>query len=117
MPPAGVVDIEEALERAGNDPALLAEIVDLFLEDCPKMLDTIRGSIETGCARDAERAAHRLKGSLGCLAAAPVSRRALELERAAGEGDLAAAARLLSVLESEITGLVGELRAWTELAS
>ena len=57
-----VFDYDRSLARLGGDPRLFAEIVVLFLEDSPKLLDLARKSIEQSNLAELERAAHSLKG-------------------------------------------------------
>jgi HPt (histidine-containing phosphotransfer) domain-containing protein len=57
-----VFDYDRSLARLGGDPQLFSEIVSLFLEDSPKLLQRARDSI-AGCnMEELERAAHSLKG-------------------------------------------------------
>lgn|GEM_PF-1384991 len=55
-------DYDRSLARLGGDPRLFAEIVVLFLEDSPKLLEAARESIRQSNLPELERAAHSLKG-------------------------------------------------------
>ena len=72
-----------------NDPQLLRDLVDLFLDECPRLVDEIRVALERKDAKAVQRGAHSLKGSTSNLAAKMASEAALKLERLAHAGDLA----------------------------
>lgn len=57
-----VFDYDRALARLGGDPRLFSEIVVLFLEDSPKLLDRARQALGEADLAELERAAHSLKG-------------------------------------------------------
>ena len=54
-------------ERLGGDEDLFREMVQIFLEEAPKQIEAIRKALKECNSKDAERAAHRLKGDLGYL--------------------------------------------------
>ena len=110
-PAISAISIETALRRVGDDRALLSEIVRLFREDSPGMLADIGGALDRRDARGLERAAHRIKGSLGVIAASPAADAALELEQLARSGDFDAAEAAWARLGSEIERLAPELEA------
>jgi len=61
--PAEIVfDYDRSLARLGGDPRLFSEIVVLFLEDSPKLLEAARTSMDQSNMAELERAAHSLKG-------------------------------------------------------
>ena len=62
-------DLEPALEAVGGDPALLGNIVLLFLEQCPMLTANIRTAIQAGDGETVVAAAHTLGGSLSVLSA------------------------------------------------
>jgi two-component system, sensor histidine kinase and response regulator len=57
------------LELFGEDEDLLRELVGLFLEDSPPLLNDLRAGVAGHDAAMVERAAHTLKGSVGNFAA------------------------------------------------
>jgi HPt (histidine-containing phosphotransfer) domain-containing protein len=79
---------EQALLRAGGDPATFSEIVQLFLADLELMLAEIRSAVERRDAQALERAAHRLRGSASFFDAGPVVETAGRLEAIGEAGDL-----------------------------
>ncbi len=89
-----------ALERVGGDEELLNEILELYLGEYPALLAEIRMAVEAGDAEALFRSAHRLKGSLGTLAAEAALDRALDLEMSGRTSDLARTPAMLSDLEN-----------------
>ncbi len=106
-----VLDREVLLERVGNDPEFLVEIADVFLEDCPKLLEDIRKAIVQQDARRLEHAAHTLKGSVANFGAEPARAAAFRLEVLGRSGKLADAPYAVQVLESEIERFTKALTA------
>ncbi len=60
----GAVDWSAALESTGNDPQLLQELIEVFLDEGPMLLRAIRSALENQDAAVLRRSAHTLKGSL-----------------------------------------------------
>jgi CheY-like chemotaxis protein/HPt (histidine-containing phosphotransfer) domain-containing protein len=97
---------EAALERLGGDETLLMEVMGLFLQDGPHLLQDVRDSVAQGDAPALNRTAHALKGSAGYLGAAQVSAAAQALESLGKSGDLAHAPETLQILEKEMERLL-----------
>jgi HPt (histidine-containing phosphotransfer) domain-containing protein len=91
--------------RFEGEPELLKDVVQLFLDDCPKMLFGVRGAAERGDAQEMERAAHKIKGSVANFAATAAYDAALRLEMMGREGHLDQAAEALAQLESALEEL------------
>ena len=106
-----VVDSASLLANVGHDTTLQADLVRMFLEDSPKMLEEIRNALARRDAVAVSRVAHRLTGELGILAARAASEAAVRLETAGREADLTAAAEAFSALEGEIERLEPQLAA------
>jgi two-component system, sensor histidine kinase and response regulator len=94
-----VLDQAAALAQMDGDADLLAEMAGVLLQDCPKQLSAIRTAIAHDDSKLVERAAHKLKGSLGIFGAQQAFEAALRLETVAAAGDLTRAEENLSVLE------------------
>ena len=100
-----------AFERqTGGDAALRAEIIQMFLEDCPGRVDEIRAAVAAADARALISAAHALKGSAAYLSASTVRARAADLERLGRDGNVAAAPALFAQLETAVAHLLEELK-------
>jgi CheY-like chemotaxis protein/HPt (histidine-containing phosphotransfer) domain-containing protein len=109
--PAEILDEALLVSRVEGDPELLTDIVGLFLDEYPRLVDEIRMALDKRDAKTVQRGAHSLKGSASNLAARMASEAALKLERLAQAGDLVHADRLLHELESELERLKPALLA------
>ena len=100
-----VIDMDEVIERVAGDVELLSEMVELFLDDCPRLLSQIRESIVHRDSEILERSAHTLKGSVGNFSAAPAFEAAYRLEKMGRDGDIAHAEEAYTALEGELKRL------------
>ena len=69
-PAEAVFDPAAALARVEGDRELLRKMIGLFFAQAEKLLPEIRGAGERGDGKALERAAHKLKGSMGSFGAA-----------------------------------------------
>jgi two-component system sensor histidine kinase/response regulator len=88
--PASPIDETDLVRRLHGDAELAAEIVRLFTDECPGLLDDIRVAIDRRDARAVRRAAHTLKGAAATAAAVGIAEAAALLEGLAVEGDVEA---------------------------
>jgi len=93
------------LARVEGDRKLLAEIVDIFRVESPRMLADLRRCLETGDARGVMEAAHALKGCVGNFGGRAAADAALVLERMGREGALSGGGGRLAELEREVDRL------------
>lgn len=110
-PPVEVLDEALLVSRVDSDAQLLRDLVDLFLEECPRQVDEIRVALGRKDAKTVQRGAHSLKGSTSNLAAKMASEAALKLERLARAEDLLHAESALQELEYELVRLKPALLA------
>lgn len=93
-----VIDRREALERAGDDAEFLDELLRIFRDDAPAMLQRLDDAAGDADPRALERAAHSVKGATGTISAHAVSALAADVERLARATRTAEAhARLLEL--------------------
>jgi two-component system, sensor histidine kinase and response regulator len=104
-----VADHAAALARLHNDRELFAELAEVFLKECPRLLAEVARTARQGDAPGLERAAHAIKGSVGNFAAGRALAAAAELEAAARKGNLQECTRHSRILESELKMLEREL--------
>ena len=105
-----VVEVSETLlARVGGSHEMLEEIIGLFLEDSPKLIEEIRQALSDGDVNGAYRGAHTLKGSVGNFDAHEAVALAQRLEARAREGDFEAAKSAFAALEREMTDLHARL--------
>lgn len=86
-----VFNMEELLERTDGDKTLLKEMVGLFLETSPELLDSIDKAIRKGETEELRQSAHVLKSAAGSIGANRVFRAAYDLEQAGRENKVESA--------------------------
>jgi two-component system sensor histidine kinase/response regulator len=105
------------IEHFGGDEKLVRELISLFLNSCPRLIETLRARQRENDLTALGRAAHALKGSLGNFTREAPTTTALELERLCGLGRRDAAAVTLERLEQEVSLLVAAMRAFQDEAA
>ena len=100
-----LLDLDAARQRLPGGSELLKETLQIMLEECPKLLQEIRESLESQDPQRLRRAAHTLKGSADVFAAKPVVAAAQQMEIMAKQGDLDNAKAVLDKLEAEVERL------------
>ncbi len=108
-PPPLIIDKTAVLERFEGDAELLGEIVQLFLEDCPRRLAEMREALRRGDRDALQRTAHSLKGSVGNFNAEAAVAAALRLELMSPAGDVALLDEACAALEREVARLATAL--------
>ncbi|MBI2748057.1 MAG: response regulator [Burkholderiales bacterium] len=94
------LDVIRALQRPGT-PDLLARIVARYMEDAPRLAQSMREAIAAGDGGALQRAAHTLKSSSATLGALRLAELCKELESRARAGRLADADQWLDRIEGE----------------
>jgi CheY-like chemotaxis protein len=97
------------LSRMEGDERLGNEIIEIFRQEYPKLLESVHRAAEERNASLLERAAHTLKGSVGDMAAPEAFEAARALEQLAREGRLDDAHAALTALEGALNRLMPEL--------
>jgi two-component system, sensor histidine kinase and response regulator len=95
-------DRAELLGRVEGDRTLLAELVELFRTESPRLLTELRGCLEASDAKGVQAAAHALRGAVGNFGARAASEAALVLEVMGRDGALTDGEARLSDLEREV---------------
>lgn len=85
-----IAQMARLLDRPG-----IAQVLEVFLDTLPRMLDELEDTVSRGDAAAARTAAHALKGSAATLGARRVAAHAAELEAHARAGSLAQAGALM----------------------
>jgi len=101
----------------GGDENLLREVVEIFLEDGPKQMSSLRQAIVEKHARAIEKTAHSLKGELGYLGIAEVSEKACELEEMGRKHDLQHTAEVYAAFEAGISEVFSSMREMHDRSS
>ena len=111
------IDVARLLEYAGGDRGLIGELVEMFVKERPTMLTAVAQAIVQGSFSELERAAHRLKGTFGALAADPAIAAAKRLESIALNRDMTEAEAVLDELRSLLGRMERELSAFADQVS
>ena len=101
-----IFESEEFREQLAFDRGLIAEIIDLFLDERITQMRDMGDALESGDFPLLSRAAHTIKGSFGSLHAERARVRASDLEIAAKIGDRQSCERLLAALEQDLDELI-----------
>jgi two-component system, sensor histidine kinase and response regulator len=105
-----LVDIPGVMRRLGGDLALLKEFVQVFDEDAPQLLESLRTALACGDASTMERGAHSLKGLTSNFGASRVVELAGKVEDAARAQRLDGSTQVLvQQLEREVSRLMAAL--------
>ena len=106
---AMTLDWQEALARVDGDEQLMQELIEVFFEEYPVLVDQMKQAIDQGDAAALQRAAHTLKGSVAVLGAQALAGAAEHVEQLAKAGDLNAVPKALDQLLREAELLIPEL--------
>jgi len=104
-----VVDRAEALDLVGGDEELLREIIGIFFEEYPKLIEGISDAVQNQDSGALERFAHNLKGSVSNFGAKSATQAAFDLELMGRKGDIQRAPAVVKVLQSELVSLCSAL--------
>ena len=103
------VDLEVSLQRLGGDQELLNDMIALFREDAPELLERIERSLESTQLAEVERAAHSLKGLCANFEARQAVAAANAVRQAAKAGEVALAGERVPKLRREVGRILGFL--------
>jgi CheY-like chemotaxis protein len=100
-----IIDEAVLMARVDKDTKLLKKMIDLFCDDCPRMLAQIKEHVAAGDSRALSTVVHTFAGSAGNFAATRTVRAARTLEKLARDGDLERAQDAYLILEDEVRRL------------
>ncbi len=107
-----VWNLPELLERVDNDQVLLRELLDIFKEDFPQTMQSLKTAITDGDLKSSSRLSHTLKGMLSSLGATRAAAAASKLEALSSADETTPLHAALNALESEAGSLFPELDAY-----
>ncbi|HEY8849691.1 MAG TPA: ATP-binding protein [Thermoanaerobaculia bacterium] len=99
------VDADSIMEAVGGNVKLLQRVRDAFAAQSPRLLGSMRDSIEQRDADALYRSAHTLKGAISNFGFGDALDAAVQLERAGKDGDFDSARHLLPRLEDAVRDL------------
>ena len=97
---AAVLDRLRQLTPPG-EPDVMAEVLQLFLDEAPKRIARLRDAWRENAVEDVQRGAHSLKGSSGNIGAAALYAVCREIDEQARAGALSDRSQLLAALDRE----------------
>jgi len=98
-------DREFALEQAGDDEEMLAELLSLFRQSSANDMAQIHKAFRGKDGQGVSAAAHSIKGAAASLGFEGVRLRASQLEKAGEAGDFKAAETIISILDTMLDEL------------
>jgi CheY-like chemotaxis protein len=105
-----ILDFKQMLERLGGDEKLLHEVIEIFVDQAPRHMETLRSALAQGDAESVQKTAHSMKGELGYLGISEVTQKARELEELGRRHNLEQAAQVFASFEREISAIVVAMR-------
>ena len=106
-----VLDQSRLLDQFGDEPDIINELRDLFLDDFPQQIAKIRAGLDANDATQVARAAHSLKGASGTFGAERVYQVSLSMEQLARDGKLEGVAMGFELLKEELDKVVAAIHA------
>nr|MBA3533773.1 response regulator [Ardenticatenales bacterium] len=108
----GAIARLQSLQSEG-EPDLVAQFIDLFLEETPGLLASMRAGLAQQSSDHIRRAAHTLKSTSADLGAIAMMRLCAELEKKGRRSSLEGSETLVTELEQEFDAVSRELQKWT----
>lgn len=102
-------------QTVGDDPAILAELIDAFLEDAPGLLADIQRSVEAADGPALRLAAHSLKSNSATFGALALAQLCAQLEAMGKDGQLDGAPAVAIQIEQTYPAVAEALREMREL--
>lgn len=106
------VNLPELLSRVENDLDLLGELIGIFNEEFPRLMQSLQESIARGDMKSVEFTSHALKGILSGLSVTRAAALASQLEVMAREKNSSGFSDVLTHLEREVEIFLPELDAY-----
>ncbi len=108
------IDWTTALEAVEGQRDFLAELIQLFFDEYPKLMSALKETLSHDDMTGFQRAAHTLKGSLRYFGPNPAAEMAGELENLARYNSLIDAESRILALQVAIEQLVPQLNAFAD---
>jgi HPt (histidine-containing phosphotransfer) domain-containing protein len=82
------LDHQEAMKLCSQDAELLADLIEIFLQDADSRVELLAKAIDSNELKEIGLLAHSLKGLCANICAKPLKNVSAQLEKAAEKGDL-----------------------------
>jgi HPt (histidine-containing phosphotransfer) domain-containing protein len=105
------VDLPDLMVRVDNDHDLLRELIGIFKEEFPRLMQSLQQSVVQEDVKNVEFTSHALKGMLSGLSVARAAAIASRLEQMGREGKTSEMPETLALLECAVANLFPELDA------
>ena len=100
--PPGVFDLNVAVRRCFGKYRLFQDMVKCLFDEADPLLERMRTASANGGEAELANAAHRLKGTVGYLGAAPAMEAVRRVEQMGRRGELTGAAEAIRQLEEQL---------------
>ena len=100
--PARVFDLDKAVQRCFGKYAIFQDMVRCLFDEADPLLERMRTALADGNVVELRNAAHRLKGTVGYLGAAPATNAVHQVEQLGIDGELAGAAEAIRQIEEQL---------------
>ena len=100
--PARVFDLDKAVQRCFGKYAIFQDMVRCLFDEADPLLEKMRIALANGNAAEMGGAAHRLKGTVGYLGAAPATAAVQRVEQLGIDAELAGAAEAIRQIEEQL---------------
>jgi len=103
------IDMSKALERIEDDMELFREVAQLFIEECPNLLQELKQALQSQDMLSLQHTAHTMKGMVANFCAEKAVEASRSLEMAAKAGDIAGSDTAFTILEQALKQMNIEL--------
>ncbi len=100
------INVAQALGQLDGDRELLSEVIDIFVETIPELMDDLQSAISSNDAEQLQGVAHSLKGAASNICAEPVRFAAQQLEEMGQLGDFNEVETIMATLQDHVSALV-----------
>jgi len=100
------INVAQALGQLDGDRELLAEVIDIFVETIPELMDELQSAISSNDAVKLQGAAHSLKGAASNICAEHVRFTAQQLEVMGQQSDFKEVEVVMAALQGHVSALV-----------
>jgi PAS domain S-box-containing protein len=114
LPAGGLIQWSAALKAVKGNRKLLKTVVDIALDECPKLVEAIRQAIADGDPMALKLSAHTLKGSVRYFGPSKAYDLAFELEKMGKHQEFEGANDALGSLEKEMEQFTAALREFPD---